>query len=212
MVPPVAERGLRLLPNNDPSAGGAFVDKFFQQIYASPLWQANKLAVLVSFSDTNGMFRPRAALRGRSVRAHSHTLCRQCARLSPLYSMHCARQPHSHCLLLPLLSAASGPGLRIPTFMVSPYHQRSLGGQSSVNSQPYETYSWFKMLARRFGISNSSLQTMWGQARYLSSMDLTTSFPQGTSNPSSGASVAYAPAMQVAVAAILAVTALLLWQ
>ena len=157
--------------NNDPSAGSQFINNFFAQIYASQLWQQNKLAVLVSFSDTNGMF--------------------------------------DH--VPPYVGDRFGPGLRVPTFMVSPYHRRSLGGISSVNSSPYETYSWFKMLARRFGISNAALQSLWGSTRYLSSMDLTTSFPQSAPS-TSGSAARVSHVLEAALAAVAIACALLLWQ
>ena len=166
--------------NNDPSAGSAFVDKFFSTVQASSLWQQNKLAVFVTFSDANGMF--------------------------------------DH--VPPYVGDRFGPGVRVPAFMVSPYHLRSLGGNSSVNSQPYEHYSFFKMLARRFGISQSALQTMWGNTRYTATLDLTTSFPLAAPGQSptynnvngNAATARTSRVMEAVVAAMLLVCSLLLLQ
>lgn len=104
--------------------------------------------------------------------------------------------------------------------MVSPYHLRSLGGNSSVNSQPYEHYSFFKMLARRFGIAQSSLQTMWGNTRFTAALDLTTSFPlaapgqQPTYNGggNNAASGRVSHVVEAVVAAVVLVCGLLLVQ
>ena len=76
----------------------------------------------------------------------------------------------------PYVGDRFGPGVRVPAFFVSPYHNRTMQ-PTGVNSSPYEHYSYFKMLARRFGIASSSLQAMWGTPRFLAAADLTSSFP-----------------------------------
>ena len=161
--------------NNDPSAGAKFIDSFFSTVQASSLWQQNKLAVFVTFSDANGMF--------------------------------------DH--VPPYMGDRFGPGVRVPAFMVSPFHMRSLGGNSSVNSQPYEHYSWFKMLARRFGIGQSALQSMWGNTRYTAALDLTTSFPlaapgQAPTYSNTNGAAQTAQFMEFVVAAVVLVCGLLL--
>ena len=61
--------------NNDPSAGATFIDNFFQKIYASSLWQQNKLAVLVTFSDANGMFVSQHSTHSRTLPAAVLSSC-----------------------------------------------------------------------------------------------------------------------------------------
>ena len=111
----------------------------------------------------------------------------------------------------PYVGDRFGPGLRVPTIFVSPFHNRS--NNAAVNSQPFEHYSIHKMLARRFGIPQSSLQTMWGQTRFLAAADLTASFPTSGSSstpsqPINGASQRSAGA--ALLLATLAATVLLL--
>ena len=78
----------------------------------------------------------------------------------------------------PYVGDRFGPGMRVPTIFVSPYHTRSVN--KAVNSDPYETYSIHKMLARRFGLNTALLQQLWGTTRYLAAADLTASFPAGS--------------------------------
>ena len=65
-----------------------------------------------------------------------------------------------------------GPGLRLPFVVASPYHVS--GG---VNKDPYEMYSMFKMIGRRFGVADQELINLWGQSRFTAARDLTASFP-----------------------------------
>ena len=74
-----------------------------------------------------------------------------------------------------------GPGGRVPHIIMSPYHKAS---SKPINSDPYETYSIYKMITRRFNMSSSYLQQIWGSTRYLAAADMTLSF-QGASTTAS---------------------------
>ena len=95
-----------------------------------------------------------------------------------------------------------GPGLRLPFVVVSPFHT---GG--GVNKDSYETYSIFKMIARRFGFPDSEMSALLTPARFKAARDLTASFP-GSSTCSSGAA---SQAAVSAMAVLAVVVALMAW-
>ena len=70
-----------------------------------------------------------------------------------------------------------GPGMRVPTILVSPSHA---GG--GINSQPYEHLSLMKMISTRFGVQGSVISP----ARTGSIRDMTNSFDDPTSSGTSG--------------------------
>ena len=72
-----------------------------------------------------------------------------------------------------------GPGGRVPTIIMSPFHNTAAGSKAII-SDPYETYSIYKMIVRRFGMDSSKLQGIWGATRFNAAADLTLSFPGGT--------------------------------
>ena len=80
-----------------------------------------------------------------------------------------------------------GPGLRLPFVVVSPYHTTT-SGTANVNKDPYETYSIFKMIARRFGIADSEMSSLLTPARFKAARDLTASFPGSSACGSSSSS------------------------
>lgn len=99
-----------------------------------------------------------------------------------------------------------GPGLRVPTILMSPYHVVGSTASQAVDSTPLEHYSIIKMLARRFGVQQSALQAMWGNTRYMAAGDMTQAF-KGNGN---GASHLAAPsALFAALVALLAVVMVL---
>ena len=71
-----------------------------------------------------------------------------------------------------------GPGLRVPTLLVSPLHS---GGY--VNSNPYEHLSIIKMLQRRFGLPMTGgadgANPLLGAARDRSTRDLSNAMVKG---------------------------------
>ena len=70
----------------------------------------------------------------------------------------------------PYLGDRFGPGLRVPTIVISPDHA---GGK--VNSNPYEHYSFIKMIQRRFGLLGNGVNPLLGVNRDISTRDLTLS-------------------------------------
>ena len=114
--------------DNNPVLGQAKLEQYINAIYASSYWQAGRMMVIVSFSDSDGLYDHVAPYTGDSF----------------------------------------GPGGRVPTIVISPDHA---GGK--INSQPYETGSWLKMLGTRFGVNTNSL---FNAARLQSTRDFTNTF------------------------------------
>ena len=99
-----------------------------------------------------------------------------------------------------------GPGERIPTIVVSPYHK---GGV--VNSNQYEHLSIIKMIQSRFGLSQSAggWNPLMGQARDQGARDLANSMNEGAAGnvtrPTSAAHPTHWPSWLPLIALILVV-------
>ena len=126
---------------------------YMDAIYASSYWKAGTMMVIISFSDSDGLY--------------------------------------DH--VPPYTGDSYGPGGRVPTIVVSP---DTAGGQ--VNSQPYETASWLRMLGTRFNVNAASL--FMNSARQTAANDFTNIFtdqttyiPGHTAPSSSSSSGAAAP-------------------
>ena len=119
--------------DNNPVAGQAKLQSYMDAIFASSYWQQNRMMVLLSFSDSDGLFDHVSPYGGDSY----------------------------------------GPGGRVPTIVISPDH-----ANGKINSQPYETTSFLRLLGTRFGLT-SQVNAMIGNfstARLQSANDLTNSF------------------------------------
>ena len=101
-----------------------------------------------------------------------------------------------------------GPGGRVATIFMSPFHTSA---SKAINSDVYEHYSIYKMIARRFGMdpTGSILKGIWGNARYMAAADLTMSFPGNGNNGGNGASAVSVTAGAV-VAVVMGMVAMLL--
>ena len=75
----------------------------------------------------------------------------------------------------PYTGDSYGPGGRVPTVVISP---DTAGGK--INSQPYETASWLRMLGTRYSLNTDSL--FMNQARLQSTNDFTNIFTDVTTN------------------------------
>jgi len=130
--------------DNNPYLGQIKLQSYMNAIYNSSYWKAGTLMVIVSFSDSDGLY--------------------------------------DH--VPPYTGDSYGPGGRVPTIVISP---DTAGGQ--INSQPYETGSWLRMLGTRFNVNASSL--FMNAARLTSTNDFTniftdkTTYIPGASAPSS---------------------------
>ena len=115
----------------------------------------------------------------------------------------------------PYVGDAYGPGLRVPTIIMSPFHKVGSTAGVPVDSTPYEHYSIFKMLARRFGVSQSALQSIWGTTRFMAAGDLTSVFKNAAGpTPSNSAVSTVARGLQIRTAGgamLLALLMTLMW-